>query len=93
MPKYLIERELQGAGSLTPAKLQAITQKSNEVLATMAARAQWQHSYVADDRLLCVYIAEDAAALREHADRGGFPVTAIHRVHEVIDPTTGEGRG
>jgi hypothetical protein len=90
MPRYVIERELPGAGALTPAKLQAISQKSNEVLAGMAPRAQWEHSYVADDRLFCVYIADDAAAVREHAECGGFPVTAIHHVHRVIDPTTGE---
>lgn len=90
MPKYVIERELPGAGALTPAKLQAISQKSNEVLVGLAPRAQWQHSYVAEDRLFCVYIADDPAVLREHADCGGFPVTAIHRVHGIIDPTSAE---
>ena len=90
MPKYVIERELPGAGQLGADELQAISQKSNEVLAGMAPRAQWQQSYVADDRLFCVYIADDPEAVREHARCGGFPVTAIHRVQHVIDPTTGE---
>ena len=90
MPKYVIERELPGAGQLSTDELQAISQKSNEVLAGMAPRAQWQQSYVADDRLFCVYIADDPEAVREHARCGGFPVTAIHRVQRVIDPTTGE---
>lgn len=93
MPKYVIERELPGAGALTPEKLHAISQKSNQVLAGLAPRAQWQHSYVADDRLFCVYVAADPTALHEHADLGGFPITAIHRLHRVIDPTTGEVGG
>jgi hypothetical protein len=93
MPKYVIERELPGAGRLTGDELQAISQKSNEVLAAMAPRAQWLQSYVADDRLFCVYIADDPEAVREHAKCGGFPVTAIHAVQRVIDPTTAEGVG
>ena len=90
MPKYVIERELAGAGQLGGDELQAISQKSNEVLAGMAPRAQWLQSYVADDRLFCVYIADDPEAVREHAKCGGFPVTAIHEVRRVIDPTTAE---
>jgi hypothetical protein len=90
MPKYVIERELPGAGQLGGDELQAISQKSNEVLAAMAPRAQWLHSYVADDRLFCLYIADDPESIREHARCGGFPVTAIHQVHRVIDPTTAE---
>ena len=90
MPKYVIERELPGAGALTADELQGISQKSVEVLAGMAPRAQWLQSYVADDRLFCVYIADDPEAVREHARCGGFPVTAIHRVGRVIDPTTAE---
>lgn len=90
MPKYVIERELPGAGQLSAAELQGISQKSNEVLAGMAPRAQWQQSYVTDDRIFCVYIADDPEAVREHGRCGGFPVTAIHRVQQVIDPATGE---
>jgi hypothetical protein len=90
MPKYLIERELPDAGSLTDDDLQAIAHKSNEVLAGMAPRAQWLQSYVADDHLFCVYIADDPEAVREHGRCGGFPVTTIHRVRRVIDPATAE---
>ncbi len=88
MPKYVIERDLPGAGDLSDEELQAVSQKSNEVLATMSCRAQWLESYVTDDKLFCVYIAEDPEAIREHAAQGGFPVTAIRRVNRVIDPTT-----
>jgi hypothetical protein len=90
MPKYVIERELPGAGSLTAAELHSISAKSNQVLAGMDGRAQWLESYVTGDKLFCVYVAEDAAAVQEHADCGGFPANAIHRVATVIDPTTGE---
>ena len=90
MPKYVIERELPGAGNLTADELRSISQKSNEVLAGMAPRAQWQQSYVSDDRLFCVYIADDPEAVREHARCGGFPVTNVYRVSRVIDPTTAE---
>lgn len=90
MPKYIIERELPGAGALSDDDLQAISRKSVDVLAGMAPRAQWLQSYVSDDRLYCVYIADDPEAVREHARAGGFPVTAIHRVRGVIDPTTAE---
>lgn len=90
MPKYVIERDLPGAGNLPGAELCAISQKSNEVLATMAPRAQWLQSYVTDDKLFCVYLADDPETVREHAAKGGFPVTAVHRVSAVIDPSTGE---
>ena len=90
MPKYVIERELPGAGSLTADELHSISAKSNQVLSDMQGRAQWQHSYVTDDKLFCVYIAEDEAAVREHAECGGFPANAIHQVAGTIDPTTGE---
>ncbi len=88
MPKYVIERDLPGAGDLTEPELCGITAKSNEVLSTMATRAQWMQSYVTDDKLFCVYIADDPEAIREHATKGGIPVTAIHRVSAVIDPST-----
>ena len=90
MPKYIIERELSGAGSLSPEELTAIACRSNEVLAGMRGRAQWLHSFVTDDRIICLYVADDPEAIREHGRTGPFPVTAIHRVVEVIDPTTAE---
>lgn len=89
MPKYVIERDLPGAGDLSDDELQAVSAKSNTVLATMPDRAQWLQSYVTDDKLYCVYIADDPETIREHASQGGFPVTAIRRVHTIIDPTTG----
>jgi hypothetical protein len=88
MPRYLIEREIPGAGRLTADELHGITEKSNQVLAGMAGRAQWVHSYVTDNAITCVYLAENADAVREHADCGGFPVTTIREVGTVIDPTT-----
>ena len=90
MPKFVIERELPGAGRLTSEELQGISQKSVAVLDAMAGRAQWLESFVTDDKLFCVYIAEDVATLQEHADRGGFPCNAVGRVRSMIDPTTAE---
>lgn len=90
MPKYLIERDLPGLGALSADELHSIAAKSNQVLRDLAPRVQWQHSYVTADKLFCVYIAEDEAAVREHADGGGFPVTTISAVSTTIDPTTGE---
>ncbi|MFN8034704.1 MAG: DUF4242 domain-containing protein [Acidimicrobiia bacterium] len=90
MPKYVIERTLPGAGSFTPSRLHDISCTSNEVLADMAPRAQWMHSYVTDDKIYCVYVAENADTVREHATRGGFPVDSVATVRAVIDPTTGE---
>lgn len=90
MPKYVIERELPGAGGLSRDELQGISQKSVEVLDSMAGRAQWLETYVTDDKLFCVYIADDEAAVKEHATAGGFPVNNIAHVQTVIDPTTAE---
>jgi hypothetical protein len=90
MPKFVIERNLPGAGSLSSDELHAISKKSNEVLADMAPRAQWLHSYVTDDKIYCVYVADNEAAVLEHAECGGFPATVVSRVGTVIDPTTGE---
>ncbi|MGW5742935.1 DUF4242 domain-containing protein [Amycolatopsis sp. NPDC003861] len=90
MPRYLIEREIPGAGRMTADELQAISAKSNQVLAGMAGRAQWVHSYVTGNAITCVYLAENEDAVREHADCGGFPVTTIREVASVIDPATGE---
>jgi hypothetical protein len=90
MPKFVIERELPGAGSLSTAELHSISAKSNQVLADMAPRAQWLHSYVTGDKVYCVYIADDEAAVREHAECGGFPANVVNQVSSTIDPTTGE---
>ena len=86
MPRYLIERELPGAGQLSDGEIQAISQKSNDVLSSMAGRAQWVQSYVTDNAITCVYIAESPEAVREHAAAGGFPVTDVREVGRVIDP-------
>lgn len=88
MPKYVIERELPGAGVLTNDELQAISQKSVEVLSGMGGRAQWLESFVTDDKLYCVYIADDVDSVVEHAAGGGFPCTTVSRVRTMIDPTT-----
>ncbi|MDP3281693.1 MAG: DUF4242 domain-containing protein [Nitrosomonas sp.] len=90
MPKYIIEREIPGAGSLTPQDLQAISQKSCNVLNHMGPRIQWLESYVTDDKVYCIYIAPDEAAIRAHAEQGGFPAQRVSRIKSVIDPTTAE---
>lgn len=88
MPRYLIERQLPGAGSLSDDDVRGIAQKSNEVLAGMGGRAHWVESYVTDDAITCVYIADGPEAVREHAAAGGFPVTGIREIGRVIDPMT-----
>lgn len=93
MPKYLIERKAPGVGSLSARDLQAMSLKSNRVLEELGPKIQWQHSYVSDDQLCCVYIAENEEMIREHARRGNFPVTRITQVNGMIDPTTAEGDG
>ena len=90
MPKFVIERDLPGAGDLSADELQAISQKSVEVLDSMAGRAQWLQTYVTVDKLFCVYIADDEATVEEHAKAGGFPCNAVRRVRTIIDPTTAE---
>jgi hypothetical protein len=90
MPKYVIEREIPGAGKLSPAELQAISQKSCGVLKNMGPSVQWLQSYVTDDKIYCVYIAPDEAAVRKHAELGGFPANKVSRVRSTIDPTTSE---
>jgi hypothetical protein len=90
MPKFVIERELVGAGKLPKQELQAIAQKSCGVLQSMGPQIQWLQSFVTDDKIYCVYIAPDEAALRAHAHEGGFPANSIARVRSVIDPTTAE---
>src|SRR3954447_16739899 len=90
MPKYVIERDLPGAGDLTAEDLQKISQKSVEVLDGMAGRAQWLESYVTSDKLFCEYIADDEAAVEEHARDGGFPCNSVRQIRTMIDPTTAE---
>lgn len=90
MPKYVIERDIPGAGKLTAADLHGIAQKSCSVLRGMGPQIQWVQSYVTDDKVYCVYVAPDEAAIREHARQGGFPANSIARVRSVIDPTTSE---
>ena len=90
MPKYVIEREIAGAGKLPKQKLQAISQKSCSVLRELGPQIQWIQSYVTDDKIYCVYIAPDEAAVRAHAQKGGFPANSVARVRTVIDPTTAE---
>ncbi|HEX6878796.1 MAG TPA: DUF4242 domain-containing protein [Terriglobales bacterium] len=90
MPKFVIEREIPGAGKLSPDQLHAISQKSCGVLNDMGPKIQWIHSYVTDDKIYCVYIAPDAQTVREHASRGGFPANSVAQVRTVIDPTTSE---
>lgn len=90
MPKYVIERDLPGAGDLSKSDLQGISQKSCGVLQELGPEIVWQQSYVTDDKIYCVYIAPNEEIIRQHAERGGFPANRISRVHEVIDPSTAE---
>lgn len=92
MPKYIIEREIPGAGALSPQELQGISQKSCGILRDMGPQIQWLESYVTDDKVYCVYIAPDEATLRTHAEKGGFPANRISQVKTVIDPTTAENQ-
>lgn len=90
MPKFLIEREIPGAGLLTAEQLQGISQKSCGVLRGMGPQIQWLESYVTDDKVYCVYIAPDEASVKAHAEQGGFPANKISRIKTIIDPTTAE---
>ena len=90
MPKFVIERELTGAGKLPRQELQAISQKSCGVLRDMGPQIQWQQSFVTDDKIYCIYIAPDEEAVKTHARKGGFPANRISAVRAVIDPTTAE---
>jgi hypothetical protein len=90
MPKYVIERELPGAGKLTPQELQAVSQKSCGVLRNLGPTIQWVHSYVTDDKIYCIYNAPNEKIIREHASQGGFPANRISEVKQIIDPTTAE---
>ena len=90
MPKFLIEREIPNAGKLSPQELQAVSQKSCSVLRSMGPSIQWVESYVTDNKVYCVYIAESEAAVRKHAEQGGFPANRISEIRTMIDPTTAE---
>jgi hypothetical protein len=90
MPKFVIERTIPNAGSLSAAELQAISQKSCGVLREMGSEIQWVQSFVTPDKIYCVYLAPDEEMVREHARKGGFPADSVARVTTVIDPTTAE---
>lgn len=90
MPKYIIEREIPGAGDLTAEDLQQISMKSCDVLNKMGPKIQWLQSYVTGDKVYCVYIAPDEQTIRQHAEQGGFPANKVSEVKTVIDPTTAE---
>jgi len=90
MPKYVIEREIPGAGKLSKDQLQAISQKSCGVLNNLGPQIQWIESFVTDDKIYCVYRAPNEAMVREHAQQGGFPANKISEVKTIIDPTTAE---
>ena len=90
MPKYVIEREIPGAGQLSADDLQDISKKSCSVLDELGPKVQWVQSYVTDDKVYCIYIAPDERMVREHAEKGGFPANSISEVKTTIDPTTAE---
>jgi hypothetical protein len=90
MPRYLIERDIEGAGLMTPAELRTVARKSCSVLDELGPQVQWEHSYVTDDKIYCVYRAPSEALVREHARLGGFPANRISAVTQVIDPLTAE---
>ena len=88
MPKYVIEREIPGAGKLTAAELQGISAKSCGVLRDLGPSIQWKESYVTDDKVYCIYIAPNEAMVREHARQGGFPANKVSELRTMIDPST-----
>jgi hypothetical protein len=90
MPRFIIEREIPGAGSKAHSDWRPVAQKSCSVLSDMGPKIQWVHSYVTGGKLYCIYIAPDEEAIREHARRGGFPANRISRITTVIDPVTAE---
>ena len=90
MPKFVIERDIPGAGTLSPQQLQAVSQKSCDVLRKLGPQIQWVQSYVTDDKIYCVYVAPDEDTIRKHAMEGGFPANRISQVRSVIDPITAE---
>lgn len=90
MPKYVIEREIPGAGQLSAAEVKGIAETSCNVLRGMGPEIQWVHSYVAEDKIYCVYIAPNEEIIREHARQGGFPANSVSQVSTIMDPTTAE---
>jgi hypothetical protein len=90
MPKFVIEREIAGAGKLAPDQLRGVSQKSCGVLSQLGPQIQWVESYVTDDKIYCVYIAPNESLVREHARLGGFPANRVSEVRAIIDPTTAE---
>ena len=90
MPKFIIEREIPGAGKLSPQELHGVSQKSCSVLRNLGPQIQWVESYVTDDKIYCVYIAPNEEMIREHARQGGFPANRISAIRRMIDPTTAE---
>ena len=90
MPKYIIERELPGAGNLSNTEMKGISQKSCSVLKSLGPQIQWLESYVTNDKIYCVYIAPNEAMIKQHAQEGGFPANSINEVKTIIDPTTSE---
>jgi hypothetical protein len=90
MPKYVIERNVPGAGQMSSAELKMISQRSCGVLRTLGPQIQWLHSYVTDNKIYCVYIAPNEAIVRQHAQQGGFPADSVTAVRQMIDPTTAE---
>ncbi|MDX6305832.1 MAG: hypothetical protein QOI77_2801 [Blastocatellia bacterium] len=90
MPKYVIEREIPGAGKMSPQELQGASQKSCSVLRNLGPEIQWVQSYVTADKLYCVYVAPNEEIIREHAQQGGFPANRISEIKTIIDPTTAE---
>jgi len=90
MPKYVIERELPGAGSLSADQIKGISQKSCDILSELGPQIQWLESYVTDDKIYCIYISPNAELITKHAQKGGFPANRISEVREIIDPTSAE---
>jgi len=90
MPKYVIEREIPGAGNMSPQELQSVSQKSCSVLQNLGPQIQWLHSYITGDKIYCVYIAPNEGMIQAHAAQGGFPANRISEIKTVIDPTTAE---
>ncbi len=90
MPKFVIEREIPGAGKMSPDQLQAVSQTSCGVLRQLGPQIQWVQSYVTDDKIYCIYIAPDEGTVRKHAEMGGFPANRVSQVRSVIDPTTAD---
>lgn len=90
MPKYVIERDIPGAGKLSTAELKTVSQTSCAVLSKMGPQIQWVQSYVTGDKIYCVYIAPNEKAVRDHAQQGGFPANRVSAVTTIIDPTTAE---